>query len=397
MGVCLSPPMRFLHTADWHLGLRLGAHDLCDAQFAQVERLAQACDDLQVDVLLVAGDVFEKRTGLAALTKRLAAILKPRMERGLHVVLAYGNHDDREHFRMMRALLDIESDAGRLRVVEAPANFELGGVQWGVVPYPDRDTLAQFAADRSDTPDGAGRNETLSQSYAAIVRGVAEGFRPDVPAVFVAHISVAGVQTASSLELSYNQDIVLGQSDLPANCSYIALGHIHQAQRVGGAAAVPCYYAGNLDRFNRGERHDRQKGAWLVDIPAHGPARSGVEVQWLDLPVTPFLDIAIAADEVEELPARYPDLARGFVHVTLDCTDTPDPIKARRRVYELCPRVLDVVLTGDTPALAEETWAPRDWRQTALAFVEERFAGRADLADLQEKTRDLLAEVEACS
>lgn len=389
--------MKILHTADWHLGLRLGAHDLTDSQFAQVERLAQMCDDHKVDVLLVAGDVFERRTGLATLTKRLAAILKPRLERGLHVVLVPGNHDDREHFRMMRSLLNIEGAAGRLRVVETRDNFELCGVQWGVVPYPDRDTLGQYAADQSgvSTSGTRDRNESLSASYANIVKAVAAKFQPNRPAVFVAHVTVAGVETSSTLELSYDQDIVLDQNDLPPNTSYIALGHIHQAQQISGDTVVPCFYSGNIDRFNRGERRDEKKGAWLVEVPTDGPARSKVEMRWLDLPVTPFHDIEVSAGEVESLPERFPDLNQAFVHVALDCRGCDDPARARRRVYELCPHVLDIVMSGQHHATTSDaTFAPRDWRQTALDYVDERFAGRPDLDDLKGKTQELLLEVE---
>lgn len=388
--------MKFIHTADWHLGLRLGAHDLTEIQFAQIERIVGFCQEHQAEVLVVAGDVFEKRTGLAALTKRLAAILKPQIERGLHVILVPGNHDDREHFRMMRTLLNVEDDSQkRLHIVEKQENFELCGVQWGIVPYPDRDSLAQYLQNQGDQSAGTeARNQALSTAYSQLVAGVAANFSPQKPAVLVAHITVAGVTTPSEMELSYNQDIRIGSRDLPSNVAYIALGHIHQKQQISGDNVVPTFYSGNLDRYNRGERHDPKKGVWLVEIPT-AVARPHAQTTWLDLPVTPFHDITIRAEEVESLPEKYSDLDRAFVHVTLDCSQTLDPIKARRRVYELCARVLDCVTTGEGATSATtENFAPRDWRQTTLDYIVERFAGRADLPDLQLKTEDLLKEVE---
>ena len=383
--------MKFIHTGDWHLGLRLGAHELVEIQFAQVERILKLCEEHQVEALVVAGDVFEKRTGLAALTRRLTELLKPSIERGLNVILMSGNHDTPDHLQMMRALLALEGAAvSRLRVIEQPEFFELCGVQWGAMPYPDRDTLARWAreyqAEYGDDRDGA-----MSSGYARKVAEIAAQFDDTKPAVFIGHVTVAGVKTPSEMELSYAQGLRIGTADLPKNCDYIALGHIHQPQRIGDQNSVPCYYSGDLDRYNRGERGDPDKGVYLVEVAA-GQAATAT---WLPLPATPFLEIGIEANAVEELPARFPNLAEAFVHITLDCARAEDAVGARRRVYDLCPRVLDCISVNENSEVAEtDHFAPRDWRQTALDYVDERFELRPDLAELNTKARSILEEVE---
>ena len=383
--------MKWIHTGDWHLGLRLGAHDLTELQFAQVERVLQLCEQHEVCALVVAGDVFEKRTGLAALTKRLTELLKPHIERGLNVVLMAGNHDTPEHLQMMRALLALEGEArSRLRVIEQPENFEMCGVQWGALPYPSRDVLARWAREYQ-AAHGDDRDASMSAGYAAQVAKIAANFDSSKPAVFIGHVTVAGVKTPSEMELSYTPGLRIGRADLPRNVSYIALGHIHQPQKIGGECVVPCYYSGNLDRYNRGERHDPQRGVYLVEIAENQAATA----TWLQLPATPFLDINIRADDIEELPARYPDYQTAFVYVTLDCAGADDAVGARRRVYELCPRVLDCVSINENREVAQsENFAPRDWKQTALDYIGERFIERTDLSILQKKTLSILEEVE---
>ncbi len=383
--------MKFIHTGDWHLGLRLGAHELAETQFAQVERILQLCQQHEVEALVVAGDVFEKRTGLAALTKRLTELLKPHIERGLNVILMSGNHDTPDHLQMMRALLALEgAQVSRLRVIEQPEFFEMCGVQWGAMPYPDRDTLARWARENQEIY-GDDRDGAMSSGYARQVAAIAAHFDGSKPAVFIGHVTVAGVKTPSEMELSYAQGLRIGTADLPKNADYIALGHIHQPQRIGGQSDVPCYYSGDLDRYNRGERADPQKGVYLVEVAA----RQAATATWLPLPTTPFLDIAVDANEVEELPARYPDLAEAFVHVTLDCARADDAVGARRRVYQLCPRVLDCISVGENREVAEtDRFAPRDWRQTTLDYIAERFVERPDLKELNQKTLGLLEEVE---
>ena len=382
--------MKFIHSGDWHLGLRLGSHELVETQFAQIERILAYCEQYQVDALVVAGDVFEKRTGLAALTKRLTDLLKPHIERGLHVILMHGNHDTPDHFQMMRALLALEGEAGnRLHVVEQAENFELCGVQWGALPYPERDLLARYARENAD--EAGDRDSALSRAYAAQVAQIAANFSAEKPAVFIGHVTVAGVKTPSEMELSYAPGLRIGTADLPRNADYIALGHIHQPQKIEGECAVPCFYSGDLDRYNRGERGDPRKGVYLVELESGQEAKT----TWLDLPVTPFHEITLRADDVEELPMRYPDLDKAFVHITLDCIGAQDAPAARRRVFELCSRVLDCVLVGENSEVERnEHFAPRDWRATTLNYVAERFAERADLDDLQHKTREILEEVE---
>lgn len=391
--------MKFIHTADWHLGLRLGPHELIETQFAQIERILQFCIEHDADALLVAGDVFEKRTNLAAITKRLADLLRPHLERGLHVILMPGNHDDREHFRLMRALLEVDGEAqNRFHVAQQQENFEACGVQWGIMPYPDRDALAQYLQKSGDKSVSAeDRNQAMSSALVNVVDGISKNFDIAKPAVFVGHITIAGITTSSETELSYAQGLNLGRNDLPANAAYIALGHIHQPQQIVGENMVPCFYSGNLDRYNRGERNDPRKGVRLVEIIAEEGVRPRAESTWLDLPVTPFHEITIKADEVEELPTRYPDLERAFVQITLDCAgaDASAVATARRRIYELCPRVLDCTpINESADVAAPENFAPRDWRVTTMGYVNERFAERADLEDLQMKTREILEEVE---
>ena len=189
--------MRILHTSDWHLGKTLKGFDREDEQFAQVEHVCQLTEEHGVDVLLVAGDIFDTRVRqLPTLTKRLADILKPRLEAGLHVVLLPGNHDDREHFHMMYALLNLDEQVQtRLHVVRTQMVFEINGVLFGMVPYPNRDVLETHYAEAAG---GSQRNVSLSTRFADVVRYVRGQLeRRAQPAVFATHVVVAGVTTPS--------------------------------------------------------------------------------------------------------------------------------------------------------------------------------------------------------
>ncbi len=360
------------------------------ALLKQVECLCALCDERAVDVLLVAGDVFEKKYGLADSTKKLAQMLRPRVQNGLHVILVPGNHDDREHFHMMRELLALNHDsvlAARVKIVENAEVFSLCGVQFGVLPYPNREMLLQNRLD-----EGEARWLGSSAAYADLVRKV-EGrlklrsAQTREPMVFVAHVTVAGVTTPSGHEINDNEDIRLGHKDLPTDMGYIALGHIHQKQKI--EVTSPCYYSGSLERLDMGEWKD-DKFVLLVDVPKLGPA----SVEEIPLSVTPFLKLSVKASQLETLLETQPEIADAFAYFEVDPEDE-DKVAVRRRINELCPRALDVRITGDDtlPQLSGAPAQPRDFRATALDYVRERFGDDPDLPGLEAETQKLMDEV----
>jgi DNA repair exonuclease SbcCD nuclease subunit len=355
--------------------------------FDQVEKVCQLAEQYEADVLLVAGDVFARRT-LPGLTKRLAGILAPRVRYGMHVILVPGNHDDREHFRMMHALLALEQgQSERVHIVQTREILLIEGVQFAVVPYPTRELLEPY---RSEITGATQRNVALSGAYANLVRAVVGELDPSLPAVFVTHVNVAGVKTPSERELSYDEDLRLGRSDLPlANLAYIALGHIHQPQPI--SHQVPCHYSGSIDRLNMGERKD-DKCVLLVDVPQTGPA----EVTPLPLETTPFYDFRLSAEELENLPNSCPETRHAFVRIHLELRVGDDPVALQRRVQELCPRCLGVQFSGEglSRIAADSPAQPKDYAATALDYLRQIYSEDPDLPELEKRASELLREVE---
>ncbi|BAZ03348.1 putative exonuclease (plasmid) [Tolypothrix tenuis PCC 7101] len=385
--------MRILHTSDWHLGHKVNrTYDYSNELFTQIERICQLTEEHQVDVLLVAGDIFVRRA--PEVTKHLAKILSPYVQRGLHIILLPGNHDDREHFRMMNALLSLEQGGSdRVHIVETREIFTIKDVQFAVIPYPNRDLLEPHRADATGKTE---RNVVLSTAYANLVRSVVDALDPSLPAVFVAHVNVAGVTTPSEKELSYDQDIRLGTADLPlaSNLAYIALGHIHQQQQI--EHPIPCWYSGNIERLDMGERKD-DKSVLLVDVPPEGVATVTTWEQeaTLKLDATPFHDITIPAAELETLPSLYPDSDRAFFKIRLELQPGDDPVFLQRRVRESCPRCLDVTFSGQglSRTAGNIPDRPEDFATTVLEYLRQVYADDPDLAELEKRTNELMREV----
>ncbi|MFQ5568232.1 MAG: exonuclease SbcCD subunit D [Rhodothermales bacterium] len=275
--------------------------------------------------------------------------------------------------------------------MEKPDVITIQGVAFGLVPYPTKEALAPHYDQHAG---GAPRNVALGTAYANLVRTFAQRLaQHEGPAVFCAHVTVAGVTTPSGHEIKYDSDLRLGTGDLPntGNLAYIALGHIHQPQEVNHV--VPCYYSGSLDRLDWGEWQD-EKQALLVDIPAQGAA----QVEALSLDVTPYYKLGTTPADIEDLPERYPDLDRAVVEITLTCEEGDNPIALRRRLLELCPRCTNgvaLVLPEQENEFKPLVERPDNVASTTLAYLQERFGEDPDFDELKTLTQGLLDELNA--
>src|SRR5256885_9015085 len=147
--------MKLLHTADWHLGDRLGRIDRTDDLRRAVERVAEYCQQEKVDVLLVAGDVFSELArpdGLREAVRHLQGTFDGFLRDGGTILAVTGNHDNENFCQTLRHAMTLAAPAiggfgapapaGRryptadpplLRPRDPPTG---GGAQIGLTPYP---------------------------------------------------------------------------------------------------------------------------------------------------------------------------------------------------------------------------------------------------------------------
>jgi DNA repair exonuclease SbcCD nuclease subunit len=236
---------------------------------------------------------------------------------------------------------------------------------------------------------GAGeRNQTLSVILADVVREVVERLDPAKPSVFVTHVQVYGVKTVSERELTYRDDICLSRESLPVNVSYIALGHIHQAQQI--EHVVPCWFSGSFDRMDLGERDD-EKCVLLVDVTDSGPAN----VTRYPIEMTPFVEVNICSDDLEDFATGFIDRERTYVRLNIECASGTNPLEIHRRARELFARCVEFNQVGEqlTAVTASAPASPKDYKKTVMEHLESKFAEDADLPELKARAELLIQEV----
>jgi exonuclease SbcD len=349
--------MRILHTADWHLGDRLGRIDRTADLRRAVERVAAYCGEHEVEVLLIAGDLFYERApadSLRGSIEHVRQTFQPFLLGGGTILALTGNHDNENFCQTLRSVMTLAAPvsdepgtlhpAGRLYLATNPASLRLRGrqgeeVQFILMPYP---TPARYlrAEEMQRYTSLEERNRRLQTAYAQQLRELMEhaAFDTAKPTVLSAHIHVQSAAT-QLFRISPEESIVFADGDLPAEFAYVALGHIHKHYCVGGKSHIR--YCGSIERLDAGERDDA-KGVVLVDVGDQG---LDGEPQFLPLDATPIYDVTLESPLAEALARerqRAVNAARDLVRITIHYTAGKDSLEGTlRELDKIYPRWYD--------------------------------------------------------
>ncbi len=267
--------MKILHTSDWHLGRLLYGRKRYEEFVAFLDWLAQTIEDERIDALLVAGDVFDTSTPsnrAQELYYRFLCRVSASCCR--HVVVIAGNHDSPSFLDAPRELLRV-LNVHVVGAMEAALEDEVV-VLWDgekpeaivcAVPYlRDKDIRTVEAGETID--DKNAKLVAGLQNHYAKVCAVAEEKRVafekaghgDIPIVAMGHLFTAGGKTIDGDGV---RDLYVGalthiNKDLfPDSIDYLALGHLHVPQSVGGAAHIR--YSGAPIPMGYGEANQVKK------------------------------------------------------------------------------------------------------------------------------------------
>lgn len=317
--------MRILHTADWHVGRRLGRHDRITEMREALEEVARIADEERVDLVLVAGDVFDRAAPpVESLSLGLSALL--RLARGRPVVVVAGNHDAPELFDALAPLLRDRGVhvIGRIKAPDAGAL--LGPEDLGVpavvagFPFLREGRVIDFMAETGRWYGAyAQKIAAITDAYnAALVQRAGTDLVP----ILVAHFMVNGVRVSrSERELHIGDAYTATAQAIPAGPQYVALGHIHAPQPVPGAP-VPAAYAGSLLALDFGEAGE-DKRVVVVDVE---PGRLAT---LRSIPIHAGRPLEQVRGTWDEIAARADDLADRYLDLTV-AVGGPDPELGRR-------------------------------------------------------------------
>ncbi|HEY8319718.1 MAG TPA: exonuclease SbcCD subunit D C-terminal domain-containing protein [Amnibacterium sp.] len=357
--------MRLLHTSDWHIGRTFHTHSTLEHLGVVLEALVRAVEQQRIDVVLIAGDVFDSSTPSTAAIELFQSALAGIRHAGAQIVLTSGNHDSVTRLGMHadwlgQAGIHLVTRTDRIGSPVLLAD-QHGPVAIYGIPYLEP---ALFAQERPGV-----RVRTHEQALAAAMAEVcADLAERGGRSVVLAHCFAAGVP-AGDVE----RDLSRGGLDLvPASVfdgpDYVALGHIH-----GRAELSPrVRYSGAPLHYSFGEAGKR-RGGWIVDLGPDGLA----DVAWLDLPVP--RPLAVLTGPLETLLTDEALDASADAWVKAVVTDQVRPTDGMRRLQRRFPH-----------CVAFE-WRPDTVADAGSASYAERVRGRSDVdlvADFLALTRN---------
>ncbi len=347
--------MRILHTSDWHLGRQFHNVSLLDDQRHVLRQIIDIVRDRKVDVVLVAGDVYDRSVPPAAAVELLDdTIHRICAELKVPMILLAGNHDGPRRLgfaarQLAGAGLHV---AGPLWSVPRP--ILLGEVAFYPIPYADPATVREIHGAEVADHDSA---------LAYLLGRVRADNGPARPCVVLAHCFLAGSEPSES-----ERPLSLGGADAVSpehfrNFSYAALGHLHGPQWRG---AEHIRYSGSPLKYSFSEERQR-KSVTLVDLDES--SKAAIEL----IPLTPRHDLRSLEGSLAELLAAGVNDPGKEDYLLARLTDTHailDPMGKLRAVY---PNVLHLERPG-LMARGETLQVNRDrLKQGELAMFEDFF------------------------
>jgi exonuclease SbcD len=362
--------MRFLHTADLHLGRQFNGLSLDEDQEAILDQIFDSVLEREADVLIIAGDIFDRAAPPSSAIRLFNRfVTRIGKETNAAVVAIAGNHDSGDRIGAMAVLTD--ETRALVRGVIAPeepvliVSDEHGLVAFTALPFSYEYAAREcFGDEEIATPE-----HVLAAQMAAARRAVPKGARW----VVVAHAFVSGAQ-ASEVERPLAR--VGGIETVPVEvfdgAHYVALGHLHRPQHVG---AQRIRYSGSPLAFGFDEA-DHSKTMSLVDIDSTGAIR--IE----EIPFRPLRRVRVLRGKHAELISGA--ASTDFVKAIL--TDDVPLIDPMKRLWEVYPHACHLSYErSEQPAASSEVAAPIARSMTSEDVIE---------AFLEQITGEGMTEVE---
>lgn len=277
--------MRILHTADWHLGKNLEGLSRMDEQEQFLEDFVHIVKDNNIDLVIIAGDVYDSSNPPARAEKMFYDTLKKISANGERMTLVIsGNHDNperlvaagplaREHGIIMvgtpKSVVEV-GEYGNNRVLNSGEGFielDINGEKTVIltVPYPSEKRLNEVLYGAMDETEE--RVKSYSDRIKKLFDSLKGNFKEDTINLVVSHLFATGAEnTGSERNIELGGSFIVDKECFPKEAQYVALGHIHKPMILPGTDKK-IRYAGSPLQYNKKEISFEKK-CFLIDVKA---------------------------------------------------------------------------------------------------------------------------------
>ena len=353
--------MKLIHLSDLHLGKRVNEFSMMEDQKYILKQILQRIDEEQPDGVILAGDIYDKPVPPAEAVELFDEFLVDLSRRGLQTFIISGNHDSAERLAFGGRLMEGSgihfAPVFDAKVAPLHLEDELGTVDVFLLPFVKPAHVRRFFEAEAAAPRSGSVPETVLaaapeiKTYTDAIRAAITcmDIDPSHRNVLVTHQFVTGAVRSDSEETSLS---VGGTDNVDAavfsDFDYVALGHIHRPQNMGGGSLIPevgdgsdqslstaglplIRYCGTPLKYSFSEAN-HEKSITVVELGEKG--KKDIRT----IPLKPLRDMVELRGTYEELTAKnfyentsYP---ADYVHITLtDEEDIPEAMGRLRVIY----------------------------------------------------------------
>jgi len=324
--------MRILHTSDWHIGRQFHNVSLLEDQHHVLNQIIDLISERQVDVVLIAGDIYDRSVPPANAVELLGEVInRICKELKVPVIMIAGNHDGPERLgfgagQMASAGLHI---VGPLLNQQTPIilSDDAGDVAFYGIPYADPVMVRDVFAVEASTHD---------EAMAHLVAQVHEHNGSERRSVVLSHCFLDGGEESES-----ERPLSIGGADRVSpkhfmDFNYVALGHLHGRQFKG---AQHIRYSGSILKYSFSEEN-HHKSVTLVDLDAEGQCN----IEQIELKA--LRDMRVLEGALDELLEQGRNDPNNEDYLLVRLTDTHAILDIMGKLRAVYPNVLHLERPG---------------------------------------------------
>ncbi len=332
--------MKIIHTSDWHIGKIVNEYSMIDDQKYILNKLIELIDEENIDVLMIAGDVYDRSIPPVEAVELLNETLsKLIIDRNVSVMIISGNHDSGERLSFGSKILEKQglyiagSDDKLYKKVVLRDNNQ--NVNFYLVPYKDPALTKKLLNNKEI--------RSHNDAMIAVIDKIKEELNENEINILIGHgyvtmkreeaiegndhkYEVAELETSES-----ERPLSIGGTDLIdgnifKDFDYVALGHLHGRQRIGRDTMR---YSGSLLKYSFSEVKQKKSVAVLDLID------KDINVELKEL--KPLRDLRIIKGNIEDLICEGRDIEEGkedYIQAILtDDGELMNPMEKLKSVY----------------------------------------------------------------
>ena len=366
--------MRILHTGDWHLGKNLEGQSRLDEQEEFLEDFVDIVKENKIDLVIIAGDVYDSSNPPARAEKLFYDTLKKISENGERLTLVIaGNHDNPERLvaagplAMEHGIIMVGTpktviepgEYGKHKVLNSGEGFieiEINKEKSVIltVPYPSEKRLNEVLY--SDMESEEDKVKSYGDRIKELFNSLKENYREDTINLVVSHLFAMGSEEGGSeRSIQLGGSYIVDGTCFPKEAQYVALGHVHKPQIVPGTNKI-ARYSGSPIHYNKKEINFKKK-CFIIDVKAGEESK----IQEVELKVYKPIEIwkCESIDEaIEKCENHKDENSYIYLEITTDRYIREDEIKAmkslKKDILEIIPKIKGTEEEEDTKESMKE-------------------------------------------